>query len=579
MQGPAKRRNWWIPLLLGAIAGCQSTPVVPEYIPPPSPPGTEQTTQFVIGRFAYLTNDPVTAAENYTAALKGMDVPDASLLERAIFANLRIGDIKTASRLVEQFSGGDIQEAALARLIYGVDQLRDGRYRSAAALLTTDDFGPFNELLAESAGAWALLEAESLEVALARLDTKWNPAPAFKGMAYANRGLLAVAARNDEVALQSFEAMLGEDYRVAIAIEQYARLLGHLGRTDDARKILLEYRQTRGSHPVIDDLFVRIASGKKISRPRISAKQGAGMAIFLPAATLAGQTNGEVASVYYALALYLNNDLDVARTLWAAAIEDAGRTDEAIELLEGVRKRSPFYAAAQSQIARALLNDGRRHAAIQTAREALKSKPSRDLKIQLGGLFQAVEDHAAAIDVFSEIIESDAALGVRDWRMLFTRGTEYDKIGAWDTAEADLLAATQLNPRQADVLNYLGYRWIERGENIERALEMIKIASEERPGASHIIDSLGWAYYTVGDFESAVGLLERAVELEPANPLLNDHLGDAYWQVGRRLEAGFQWKRVLKLGAEPDLIASVEEKLDRGLVTDPAGQVAEVGAG
>ena len=67
------------------------------------------------------------------------------------------------------------------------------------------------------------------------------------------------------------------------------------------------------------------------------------------------------------------------------------------------------------------------------------------------------------------------------------------------------------------------------------------------PLSGHIIDSLGWAHYKLGQYEEAVDYLERAVELMPGDPILNDHLGDAYWRAGRKLEATFQWERALTL--------------------------------
>ena len=68
---------------------------------------------------------------------------------------------------------------------------------------------------------------------------------------------------------------------------------------------------------------------------------------------------------------------------------------------------------------------------------------------------------------------------------------------------------------------------------------MIKRAVEQRADDGYIVDSLGWAYYRLGNFEEAVKHLERAVELKPEDPTINDHLGDAYWRVGRVLEARF----------------------------------------
>ena len=61
---------------------------------------------------------------------------------------------------------------------------------------------------------------------------------------------------------------------------------------------------------------------------------------------------------------------------------------------------------------------------------------------------------------------------------------------------------------------------------------MLNKAVELRPDDGFIVDSLGWAYYRLGDYGKAVTFLERAVELEPADPVINDHLGDAYWRAG-----------------------------------------------
>ncbi|MGH6660973.1 MAG: tetratricopeptide repeat protein, partial [Rhodospirillales bacterium] len=86
----------------------------------------------------------------------------------------------------------------------------------------------------------------------------------------------------------------------------------------------------------------------------------------------------------------------------------------------------------------------------------------------------------------------------------------------------------------------------------------------------YIVDSLGWGYYKVGNFQKAVVELERAVELRPQDPIINDHLGDAYWQVGRQREAKFQWTRALSLKPDDDLLAKLQKKLKDGLVEETA---------
>jgi Flp pilus assembly protein TadD len=118
-----------------------------------------------------------------------------------------------------------------------------------------------------------------------------------------------------------------------------------------------------------------------------------------------------------------------------------------------------------------------------------------------------------------------------------------------------------MEPDQPLVLNYLGYSWVEQGERLEEAQDMIRRAVELRPNDGFIVDSLGWVYYRLGKKAEAVVQLERAVELQPEDPVINDHLGDAYWAVGRQREANFQWRAALGLDPEPELKAELERKL------------------
>ena len=92
---------------------------------------------------------------------------------------------------------------------------------------------------------------------------------------------------------------------------------------------------------------------------------------------------------------------------------------------------------------------------------------------------------------------------------------------------------------------------------------MIKRAVQQRPDDGYIVNSLGWAYFRIGNYDEAVKQLERAIELKPEDPTINDHLGDAYWRVGRVLEAKFQWAHARDLKPDPEDLPKIEAKLKR----------------
>ena len=175
---------------------------------------------------------------------------------------------------------------------------------------------------------------------------------------------------------------------------------------------------------------------------------------------------------------------------------------------------------------------------------------------------------------------------IKDWIGPFTTRQETfglcsERAKQWVKAEADLKKALELFPEQPHVLNYLGYSWIDQGINLDDGMRMIKRAVEQRADDGYIVDSLGWAYFRLGNVEESVKQLERAVELKPEDPTINDHLGDAYWRVGRVLEARFQWSHARDLKPEPEDLAKIEEKLKFGLPDDTssAAEAADKKAG
>ena len=127
-----------------------------------------------------------------------------------------------------------------------------------------------------------------------------------------------------------------------------------------------------------------------------------------------------------------------------------------------------------------------------------------------------------------------------------------------------------LSPSSAasDVYKRQGYSWVDQGVHLDEGMNMIRRAVEQRPDDGYIVDSLGWAYFRIGNYDEAVKNLERAVELKPEDPTINDHLGDGYWRVGRVLEAHFQWSHAKDLNPEPDDLAKIEAKLKSGLPED-----------
>ncbi|HEY1980004.1 MAG TPA: tetratricopeptide repeat protein, partial [Xanthobacteraceae bacterium] len=169
---------------------------------------------------------------------------------------------------------------------------------------------------------------------------------------------------------------------------------------------------------------------------------------------------------------------------------------------------------------------------------------------------------------YGKAIDTLAKPEKSNWVMFYFRGICNERSHQWPAAEADMKKALELYPEQPLVLNYLGYSWVDQGQHMTEGMDMIRRAVDQRPDDGYIVDSLGWAYYRIGNYDEAVKNLERAVELKPEDPTINDHLGDAYWHVGRTLEAHFQWSHAKDLKPDPEDLPKIEAKLKNGLPSD-----------
>jgi Flp pilus assembly protein TadD len=236
---------------------------------------------------------------------------------------------------------------------------------------------------------------------------------------------------------------------------------------------------------------------------------------------------------------------------------------------------SPQYAAARSKLAWSFQGADDRTQALAVARAAVAATPKDpEPAITLADLLRADDQYTESAHVLDPVI---AAQGEHpDWKLLYMRAVDYEESGRWADAEHDLQLALKARPDDPELLNFLGYSWIDRGENLQEALAMVQKAVTLDPQSGAMIDSLGWGYFRLGEYAKAVEKLETAVALEPGDPDVNNHLGDAYWRVGRKLEARFQWERVLTLDPTPKLKTEVEGKLKTGLEGPAApAQVAE----
>lgn len=220
----------------------------------------------------------------------------------------------------------------------------------------------------------------------------------------------------------------------------------------------------------------------------------------------------------------------------AALAQLAGRSDEPAELLR-----------------LELLLLGERHAEAEALAERLTAA-SPALELPVAGLLQDAGRYASALPR----LESVRAREPRSIEASFRVASCLERLGRHDEAVAEFRRLIEAAPRFAPALNYLGYLWIERGENLEPALEMVREAVRLDPDNGAYVDSLGWGLYRSGRLDEAVRALERAARLLPRDATVLEHLGDALAAQGDRAGAREAYSRALAAG--PESVEALERK-------------------
>ena len=282
------------------------------------------------------------------------------------------------------------------------------------------------------------------------------------------------------------------------------------------------------------------------------------------------------ATLYLQLALYLKPDMEIATVSLAQAYSELQQYGIANELLAKILPDDPLYMDAQLYSAVNLGRLNKVDEAITKLDVIIAASPNNiDAYIAKGDLLRSQERFADAITVYQKALGTLKEEKAQHWPIFFAMGICFDKQGNWALAEKNLRHSIELSPNQPDVLNYLGYSFLLRGENFSEAKELIEKAIKKRPSDPQIMDSMGYALYLSGDYKEATMYLEMAVSLLPADSTVNEHLGDLYWRLGRKTEARFQWDRSLTYAKGDAASEEIKKKLQDGLPEKNSTDVVE----
>lgn len=526
---------------------------------------------FLAARTADVDQDFATAITLYKKALD-FDTANVEIRQRLMIAQLLSGDFDAGAKIADSLKD-DSSVERVTTIVRALAAIKDKKFSDAEKILKYSGPNDLDRMVNTLLTAWARAGAGKNKEALALVNGMKGPGW-FSIFQKYNAGAIALVSGNIDAARKSLNDAVTDREGGATATDTYmravmalARLEAKAGNKQKALDTIAVGDTFAPNYAPLKALRQSIERGDKPEQQVQTPVDGAAAVMF----SIAGALNREGAEEIVTLYLQTSRALDPKSAdtliLLGGLAEAQKQPERAIAFYREVPADSPMHRISELQLGLTLAQTDKVAEARTHLKSLLESDPS-DIRSYLayGSVLSDAKDYQAMAANYDKAVEVIGAVPKKsDWTIFFQRGIAYERLKQWDKAEPDFKRALELNPEQPQVLNYLGYSWVDKNMNLEQGIDMIRRAVELRPNDGYIVDSLGWAHYRLGAFDEAVTELERAIELRAGDPTINDHLGDAYWRVGRKIEAVYQWNRAL-IGESDDVDkAKVKEKIANGL--------------
>jgi tetratricopeptide (TPR) repeat protein len=224
------------------------------------------------------------------------------------------------------------------------------------------------------------------------------------------------------------------------------------------------------------------------------------------------------------------------------AWRDAKNFDKAVDVARKAVEANSKDRDPKLMLAGELADVGKTEEGLAMAKGLLaNTDEDRQVWLALGQMYIRAHrwnEAADALDKAGELTKKDEDRSY----LLFVRGELEERQKHFRPAAKLFRSALKLAPESAMTLNYLGYMMADKGKNLPEALGMIQKAVVLEPMNGAYLDSLGWAYFRMGQFELAEQNLRQAVERDQTDPTVHDHMGQLYAKTGRIRLAVAQWQ-------------------------------------
>ena len=162
-----------------------------------------------------------------------------------------------------------------------------------------------------------------------------------------------------------------------------------------------------------------------------------------------------------------------------------------------------------------------------------------------------------------EYLKNALRIEPNDVNLLGQLGLSYNNLDYLAESDSVYEVALEIEPNNALINNNYAYSLSERDIQLERSLKMVTISLEADSLNSSYLDTKGWIYFKLEDYDNAREYIEKAIEEGGENAVMLEHLGDILFMSGEQLQAVELWKKALELDSDNNTLL---HKVEAGVI-------------
>ena len=523
---------------------------------------------YLIANISINQNDYITSHE-YLKKIYKLNPQKVGMLEKLIFIEIMNGNLTSANKYADDIMRLECVKSLYSRcqnniefqaqLVSGAYNLSINRLSKSSNIFKNLSLKNISQLnLSRMLDAWSWADKKNYKKSIKIIDS--INSNEYQFVTIFHKALIYDLVDEVELAEIYFDQSLMLNNEIYI-LNLYLSFLDRNNKIEKKERVIKQYLSG------YDQDFIKRIIKYKPQRIVENKLEGVAIALFNTHELISGISDNQKFLII-SLASAISDNFYENRFILADTLATISDHETAIKLFKSIPSENYLAEITALKIVNIYSMNGDNEKAINFLTNNKLIKNSFQGLMSLGNLYRYKSQWNKAIDVYKQAInakknEPDFNL----WDSYYKIGMCYERKKDWKKAEKYLLKALDYSSYQPDVLNYLGYTYLDLdiSNKFDDAKNMLEQALKQKPDDAYVLDSMGWYFFKVGRFNESLQLFQYAILIDPSDPTINDHFGDVLWKSGKFSQARYQWRKALDVNENQLSPDKIKKKLILGI--------------